>query len=192
MIDDMYAVMGRITEIRKRFGLMPRPQTPVGPSEFQRQMERLADDAREASVKTKAKSTAVSKEMSVPEMREIARMAAVRNGIPPGLVDAVIQAESSYNPKAVSPRGAKGLMQLMPQTAGMFGVEDPFSPKENIDAGVGLLKNLLDKYDGDYKKALAAYNAGEGAVDRNGGVPPYNETQEYVNRVISLYLRNSE
>jgi soluble lytic murein transglycosylase-like protein len=125
-------------------------------------------------------------------MREIARMAAVRNGVPPGLVDAVIQAESSYNPKAVSPRGAKGLMQLMPQTAGMFGVEDPFSPKENIDAGVGLLKNLLDKYDGDYKKALAAYNAGEGAVDRNGGVPPYNETQEYVNRVISLYLRNSE
>lgn len=192
MIDDMYAVMGRITEIKKRFGLMRRPQTPVGPSEFQRQMERLADDAREASVKTKAKSTAVSKEMSVPEMREIARMAAVRNGVPPGLVDAVIQAESSYNPKAVSPRGAKGLMQLMPQTAGMFGVEDPFSPKENIDAGVGLLKNLLDKYDGDYKKALAAYNAGEGAVDRNGGVPPYNETQEYVNRVISLYLRNSE
>ncbi len=192
MIDDMYAVMGRITEIKKRFGLMRRPQVPVRKSEFQRQAERLADHSKETSVKGTSTDAAVSGKMSVPEMREIARIAAVRNGVPPGLVDAVIQAESSYNPKAVSPRGAKGLMQLMPETAEVFGVEDPFSPKENIDAGVGLLKNLLDKYGGDYKKALAAYNAGEGAVDRNGGVPPYNETQEYVNRVINLYLRNSE
>lgn len=192
MIDDMYAVMGRITEIKKRFGLMRRPQSPAGPSEFQRRTEGLADTAKEAAVKTKGPDASMSAKMSVPEMREVARIAAVRNGVPPGLVDAVIQAESSYNPKAVSPRGAKGLMQLMPETAHVFGVEDPFNPKENIDAGVGLLKRLLGKYGGDYKKALAAYNAGEGAVDKNGGVPPYDETREYVNKVISLYLKNSE
>ena len=191
MIDDMYAVMGRITEIKKRFGLIKRTHAPAQPDEFQRRTLQAAEE-KKAKPAAEEKPAAGSRAMSVPEMREIARMAAVRNGVPPGLVDAVIRAESSYNPKAVSAKGAKGLMQLMPETAGTLGVNDPFSPKENIDAGVGLLKSLLDKYGGDYKKALAAYNAGEGAVDRNGGVPPYDETREYVKRVIELYLRNSE
>ncbi|HPI14316.1 MAG TPA: lytic transglycosylase domain-containing protein [Spirochaetota bacterium] len=191
MIDDMYAVMGRITEIKKRFGLIKRTHAPAQPDEFQRRTLQAAEE-KKAKAAAEEKPAAGSRAMSVPEMREIARMAAVRNGVPPGLVDAVIRAESSYNPKAVSAKGAKGLMQLMPETAGTLGVNDPFSPKENIDAGVGLLKSLLDKYGGDYKKALAAYNAGEGAVDRNGGVPPYDETREYVKRVIELYLRNSE
>ncbi len=192
MIDDMYAVMGRITEIRKRFGLMKRPQAPVPQENFRQQLEKLAAE-RGDSVRAPGKAAASpAKPMTVPELRDIAKAAAHRNGIPPGLVDAVIQAESAYNPEAVSPKGAKGLMQLMPETAGAFGVADPFSPEENINAGVGLLKNLLEKYNGDYKKALAAYNAGEGAVDRNGGVPPYDETRDYVNRVINLYLRNKE
>ncbi len=82
-------------------------------------------------------------------------------------------------------------MQLMPETAGALGVADPFSPEENINAGVGLLKSLLEKYDGDYKKALAPITPVKGG-DKNGGVPPYDETREYVNRVINLYLRNKE
>lgn len=192
MIDDMYAVMGRITEIRKRFGLMSTSHPPVPQGEFQRQVERIAGEKSDEPGRTGKTAAVASKPMTIPEMRDVAKAAAVRNGIPPGLVDAVIQAESSYNPAAVSPKGAKGLMQLMPETAGALGVADPFSPEENINAGVGLLKSLLEKYDGDYKKALAAYNAGEGAVDKNGGVPPYDETREYVNRVINLYLRNKE
>ncbi len=192
MIDDMYAVMGRITEIRKRFGLMRPAHPPVPQGEFQRQVERIAGEKSDEPGRIGKTAAAASKPMTIPEMRDVAKAAAVRNGIPPGLVDAVIQAESSYNPAAVSPKGAKGLMQLMPETAGALGVADPFSPEENINAGVGLLKSLLEKYDGDYKKALAAYNAGEGAVDKSGGVPPYDETREYVNRVINLYLRNKE
>ncbi|MGV7931014.1 MAG: lytic transglycosylase domain-containing protein [Spirochaetota bacterium] len=192
MIDDMYAVMGRITEIRKRFGLMRPAHHTVPQGEFQRQVERIAGEKSDEPGRTGKTAAVASKPMTIPEMRDVAKAAAVRNGIPPGLVDAVIQAESSYNPAAVSPKGAKGLMQLMPETAGALGVADPFSPEENINAGVGLLKSLLEKYDGDYKKALAAYNAGEGAVDKNGGVPPYDETREYVNRVINLYLRNKE
>lgn len=192
MIDDMYAVMGRITEIRKRFGLMRPAHPPVPQGEFQRQVERIAGEKSDEPGRIGKTAAAASKPMTIPEMRDVAKAAAVRSGIPPGLVDAVIQAESSYNPAVVSPKGAKGLMQLMPETAGALGVADPFSPEENINAGVGLLKSLLEKYDGDYKKALAAYNAGEGAVDKNGGVPPYDETREYVNRVINLYLRNKE
>jgi soluble lytic murein transglycosylase-like protein len=83
-------------------------------------------------------------------------------------------------------------MQLMPAVLDEMGVADPFSPEENIRAGVGVMKRLLEKYDMDYRKALAAYNAGERAVDEHGGVPPYGETAEYVNRVISSYLKNSE
>ena len=83
-------------------------------------------------------------------------------------------------------------MQLMPSVARGLGVEDPFSPEENINAGVGIVKHLLEKYSGDYKKALAAYNAGEGAVDRNGGIPPITETREYVQKVIRDYMKNSE
>ncbi|TAL35451.1 MAG: lytic transglycosylase domain-containing protein [Spirochaetes bacterium] len=126
------------------------------------------------------------------DITRIARESATRNGVPEDLVLSVIKAESGFNPNAVSPRGAKGLMQLMPTVIQALGVKDPFSPEENIDAGVGLLRGLLDRYNGDYKKALSAYNAGEGAVDKNGGVPPYKETQDYVKKVISQYLQNSK
>jgi len=99
-------------------------------------------------------------------------------------VRAVIQAESAFNPRAVSPKGALGLMQLMPATAEEYGVSDAFNPAENIAAGVKYLKRLLDKYEGRVELALAAYNAGPGAVKKYGGkVPPYRETQNYVARI---------
>lgn len=104
-------------------------------------------------------------------------------GVDSGLVHAVIQTESAYIADAVSPKGAEGLMQLMPETAENYGVNDSLDAEENIKAGVHLLSDLIKKYDGDVQLVLAAYNAGEGAVKKYGGIPPYNETIEYIKKV---------
>jgi soluble lytic murein transglycosylase-like protein len=107
-----------------------------------------------------------------------------RNGVRSDLVRAVIQVESAFNPRAVSNKGAMGLMQLMPATARQFGVSNAFDPDQNVRGGVAYLRQLLDRYDGDERLALAAYNAGPGAVDRHGQtVPPFRETRDYVSRV---------
>lgn len=104
-------------------------------------------------------------------------------GVPLDLVRAIIQVESEYDSQAVSSKGAQGLMQLMPATAARFGVDDAFDPRQNIFGGVEYLAFLLDLFGGDVALAAAGYNAGEGAVDKYGGVPPYGETQRYVQRV---------
>lgn len=105
------------------------------------------------------------------------------NGVDKHLVKAVIQAESAYNPSATSVKGAMGLMQLMPATAQQYGVRDPYDPAENIRAGVAYLKSLLTKYSQNIELALAAYNAGPGAVAKYGAVPPYRETKDYVKKI---------
>ena len=115
-------------------------------------------------------------------LRKLADDAAGRHGVDPLLVDSVIRVESNYNPLAVSPKGAEGLMQLIPATARRFGVTNSFDVKENIEAGVTYLKYLLDMF-GDDRLAVAAYNAGESALMRYGDVPPYRETMNYVSRV---------
>lgn len=117
------------------------------------------------------------------DLNSLVRRTASQLDVEPELIDAVIRQESGYDPYAVSHKGAKGLMQLMPATAKRFGVKDVFDPAENVQGGVKYLRQLLDRYDGDRRLALAAYNAGEGAVDRFGGVPPYRETQDYVDRI---------
>jgi len=104
-------------------------------------------------------------------------------GVESHLVHSVIRAESNYNANAVSPKGAQGIMQLIPSTARRFGVSNAFDARENIQGGVRYLRFLLDYYKGDYPKAIAAYNAGEGAVDKYHGIPPFAETQNYVYRV---------
>ena len=107
--------------------------------------------------------------------------------IDPSLIKAVIMAESRYNPKAISKRGARGLMQLMPATAKSLGVNDSFDPEENIFGGSLYLKTLIDKFDGDIKLALAAYNAGSRHVKKYGGVPPFKQTKLYIHKVFKYH-----
>jgi Transglycosylase SLT domain len=123
---------------------------------------------------------------TAPYAREIGE-AANRYGIPERLVKAVIRAESGFNPRAVSRKGAQGLMQLMPSTASVLGVRNSFDPRENIDGGVRHLRGLIDRFPGNLPFAIAAYNAGEKAVTAYGGIPPYPETQDYVGKVLRYY-----
>ena len=111
------------------------------------------------------------------------------HGVAPGLVKAVVHVESNFKRRAVSVKGAQGLMQLMPATARSLGLDDPFDPWQNIFGGTRYLGNLIQRYSGNINLALAAYNAGASAVAHYGGVPPYRETQGYVKRVLNLYRR---
>lgn len=133
------------------------------------------------------KGTRIATRRAIPASPEIANM--VRSLAPeyrldPNLVLAVIEVESGFNPRARSPKNAQGLMQLIPATAQRFGVEDVWDPEQNLHGGMAYLRWLLDHFDGDLELALAGYNAGENAVERHGGIPPYKETQAYVARII--------
>lgn len=124
------------------------------------------------------------------KIRDLVARTAHEIGIDPQLVMAVIAVESAFNPHAVSPKNAQGLMQLMPETAARYGVRDPFDMTENVRGGTTYLRELLQRFDGDLVLALAAYNAGEGAILSNGGVPPYRETKDYIERVTRLCACN--
>ncbi|GBE00687.1 soluble lytic murein transglycosylase precursor [bacterium BMS3Bbin06] len=121
-----------------------------------------------------------------PDYRRIAEEAARKYGVSPRLAKSVIEVESGWNPGAISRKGAMGLMQLMPETARLYGISDPFDPEENIDAGIRYLKYLIDRF-GKLEFALAAYNAGPATVDRYRGIPPFRETRNYVKAIMGLY-----
>jgi len=133
--------------------------------------------------------------IAAPESpRALVRSAAERQGLPPAFVEAVARQESAFNTRALSPKGAIGLMQLMPETARSLGV-DPYDPQQNSEAGAQLLRHLLIRYQDQpdqVRRALAAYNAGEGAVRRYNGVPPYPETQDYVERILRSFRESSK
>jgi soluble lytic murein transglycosylase-like protein len=129
--------------------------------------------------------------LSAAELDTMIEDAATRHNVDANLVRAVVKVESNFNPHAVSRKGAVGLMQLMPGTARSLKVANPWDPQQNVDGGVRYLRQLLENYNGDLQKSLAAYNAGAGAVDRNGGIPPYRETQSYVRNITNLYWGGS-
>jgi soluble lytic murein transglycosylase-like protein len=145
----------------------------------------------EAPKRAKLKTTAASsvsststKTWSRQELLKMVEVEAERVGIDPAFVDAIIRTESNYNPLATSHMGAQGIMQFMPATAADEGLDDPYDPSKAIPAGVRHLKKLLDRFDGDYELAAAAYNSGAKNVDRYGGIPPFKETQGYVPAVM--------
>jgi soluble lytic murein transglycosylase-like protein len=115
--------------------------------------------------------------------------AARQHALFPDLIAAMVKVESNFNPRAVSRRGAQGLLQLMPETARLLGVSDPFDPWQNLEGGSRYLRLLLDRFRGDLVLALAAYNAGEKAVEKHGGLPPFTETRQYVDRVLDYFAR---
>lgn len=159
------------------------------------EQQRRAEQVRQAEQQRideqrRTLATAYRAHVETPEQRRIMKIVyrlAPRFGLEPGLVYAVIRAESNFNVNAVSDRNAQGLMQLIPETAARFAVHRPFDAEQNIRGGMSYLRWLLSYFRGQVPLAVAAYNAGEGAVDRHGGVPPYAETREYVQRIQRFY-----
>jgi hypothetical protein len=145
-------------------------------------VEIAADDLVNVEPEDQFTAIATKPELKGP-FGDLIRAAAQKHGVDEKLIDHVIAVESNYNPKAVSRKSAQGLMQLLPQTAAKYSVSNAFDPAQNIDGGTRYLKDLLAKYSGDVKLALAAYNAGPDMVTRYGGVPPFPETQHYVRMI---------
>jgi soluble lytic murein transglycosylase-like protein len=125
------------------------------------------------------------------EIERLVKVSAADYGVDPALIEAIIEKESAFDSRATSSAGARGLMQLMPQTAVALGVTDPYDAAQNIAAGTRYMRSLLDRF-GNLELAVAAYNAGPGAVRRYGGVPPYEETRSYVRNVLASYARRSQ
>ncbi len=157
---------------------------------------KVASDSVSVPASHKKKGTAFCRVSSRdkekdPHIENLIQNMCSKYGVDPSLVRAVISAESGYNRMAVSPKGAMGLMQLMPGTASSLGVFDPFDPQQNIEGGVRYLSSLLDRFGGNVTLALAAYNAGPGCIEKYGAVPPYQETGTYVKKVLASYSGNT-
>ena len=141
-----------------------------------------------ANLYSKEVESSVSKISTREQIKSLVSRVAKKHGVDEKLVNALIKQESGFNPNAKSRVGAMGLMQLMPATAKGLGVNNPMDPEQNVEGGVKYLKSMLNRYNGNIILALAAYNAGPGAVDKYDGVPPYKETQNYVKSILASYL----
>lgn len=172
-------VLGRIEQIRRQS--FPDMADVRRPDAAKSRFVDVLDDVSKGSVKTP-----VSGKTSYEEMRSIIDAAAENYNVDEDLIRAMIQVESGWQTDALSSKGARGLMQLMPKTAVMLGVSDPSDPSQNIEGGTKYISQLMDKYNGDIEKALAAYNAGPGRID-SGSTPAVS--QRYVNNVMALYRR---
>jgi soluble lytic murein transglycosylase-like protein len=177
------AAMARIGEIRALQATLVQPAAAAAPQPAA--APQFSQVLAQAQTAGGAQGLPAEAQQYLPQVQQ----AAARYGVDPALIEAVIQQESGWNPQATSSSGAAGLMQLMPATARGLGVSDPYDPSQSIDAGARYLRGQLDRYHGDVRLALAAYNAGPGAVAQYGGVPPYPETQNYVAAVLQNMQR---
>jgi soluble lytic murein transglycosylase-like protein len=183
-------VVARVSELQSLMGMGAPAAATYTPSQsttsFANQLATASATAPapNAAAPTATATTSATSTLpaGTPYANEITA-AAQRNGIDPALLAGLVKQESGFNANAVSPAGARGLTQLMPATAAGLGVTDPTNPAQALEGGAKYLKQQLDRFGGDVAKALAAYNAGPGAVEKFGGVPPYAETQNYVQRV---------
>lgn len=192
-------VIGRIEEIERKIRSEKKtPQKEEQQERFVEVLQREEDALKENSGIVAARKAVIPGIVPGDERAEDSRHweehisdLAERYGVEEELVRAVIRMESGGKTNAVSSKGAMGLMQIMPGTAKMLGVDDPFDPVQNLEGGIKYLSQLSDKYEGDLEKTLAAYNAGPGRVDSYGGVPPFTETENYVKNVLAQYRKNS-
>lgn len=186
-IPNVQLVLGRIQEIENRFV----KEAPIQSKE--QTFDSILKAERETSISNLEKEKSFGKDLKNIEssLSKIIHQESEKNNLDPRLVQSVIKAESNFKTDAVSPKGAIGLMQLMPSTANSLGVEDPFDPAENVAGGTKFLSDLLNKYK-NLDHALAAYNAGPSAVDRYAGIPPYRETRNYVEKVKKFYSSKTE
>lgn len=188
------AMQARMAEIRQKMGLNPTHEdSPVfqipqdhGPAAGPLQGQ-ITQSGSFAPFNPMGPGASVQSSATPASLKALIEKAASDNGVDPALLDALVAQESSYNPAAVSSKRAVGLTQLMPDTARGLGVTDPFDPAQNLQGGAKYLSQMLKRFNGNVESALAAYNAGPGAVQRYGGVPPYKETQDYVRKIISHY-----
>ncbi|WBF96209.1 transglycosylase SLT domain-containing protein [Leptospira kirschneri] len=186
-IPNVQLVLSRIQEIENRFV----KEAPIQSKE--QTFNSILKAEREKSISNFEKEKSFGKDLKniEPSLSKIIHQESEKNNLDPRLVQSVIKAESNFKTDAVSPKGAIGLMQLMPSTANSLGVEDPFDPAENVAGGTKFLSDLLNKYK-NLDHALAAYNAGSNAVDRYAGIPPYKETRNYVEKVKKFYSSKTE
>lgn len=189
MMEGISQVLQRITNIEDRFS----PNKASKNNKFQSYVDGAMNtkvNQNSSTSKTNSSSYLGSKAVATnapADINALINQSANKYGVDPKLVSAVAQAESNYTPSAVSDAGAVGVMQLMPDTASSLGVTNIYDPRDNIEGGVKYIKQLLNTFDGDVSKAVAAYNAGPQAVKNYNGVPPYAETQNYVKKVLDLY-----
>lgn len=174
-------VLNRIADIQRRFA-QPTGGVSMAPATT---FNDALMTAQTVQISNSPGSTGTGSEVA-----DIIRFSALRQGVDPKLAISVAQVESGLSADAVSPAGAVGVMQLMPETAKSLGVGNSFDPRENVDGGVRYLKQLLTNFNGDVVKTIAAYNAGPAAVEKYNGVPPYSETRNYVEKVLALFKAN--
>jgi Transglycosylase SLT domain/Domain of unknown function (DUF4124) len=186
-------VLADIYQYTDENGVMHFSNVSVGTAKKYRKIKSAAA-ARQASTSTPNSTVPspvpISSSNSPSSYVDIINTACNRHGVDPALVHAIVKVESDFNPYALSRKGAMGLMQLMPQTAAEMKVGNSFNPNDNIDGGVKYVRYLIDRYEGNLSLALAAYNSGETAVKKWGTIPPYRETQNYVQRILRIYGGN--